>query len=256
MKKKSLVVVGSGIKFVSHLTIEAKAYIENSEKILFLVNDPAMECWLKKTNTNAESLSPIYFRFHDRNTAYNAITSKILEELENYNTLCVVIYGHPTVYAKPALDAVRYAKKNGVAAKILPGISAEDCLFADLLIDPGSCGCLSFDATDLIVYKRKLQPYSHLIIWQVSVIGIVTHEKNPDITNGLKVLKKYLLTYYSPKHPIVYYTAAQYQGFEAKIKESSIDYIPSIIPDRTTTLYIPPKTNSFIRMEQLQTIFK
>lgn len=34
----SLILVGSGIKFISHLTTEAKAYIQHSSKVLYLVN--------------------------------------------------------------------------------------------------------------------------------------------------------------------------------------------------------------------------
>ena len=50
-KKPSLVVVGSGIKFMSHLTIEAKSYIEQSDKVLYLVNDPLMKKWIQDSNT-------------------------------------------------------------------------------------------------------------------------------------------------------------------------------------------------------------
>ncbi len=33
-----LVIVGSGIKFMSHLTIEVKAHIEQADKVLYLIN--------------------------------------------------------------------------------------------------------------------------------------------------------------------------------------------------------------------------
>jgi hypothetical protein len=37
---------------------------------------------------------------------------------------------------------------------MLPGISAEDCLFADLGIDPGIYGCQSYEATDFLANGR------------------------------------------------------------------------------------------------------
>jgi len=38
---------------------------------------------------------------------------------------------------------------------MLPGISTEDCLYADLGVDPGLIGSQNFEATDFIVSGRK-----------------------------------------------------------------------------------------------------
>src|SRR3989338_5829580 len=111
MTKASLVVVGSGIKFISHLTHEARAYIEQSDKVLYLVNDPAMKEWIKKNNSHAESLDNLYTKYHLRNDCYSAITEYILKTLHNNQHVCVVLYGHPTVFSKPGLDAVLLAKQ-------------------------------------------------------------------------------------------------------------------------------------------------
>jgi hypothetical protein len=35
---------------------------------------------------------------------------------------------------------------------MLPAISAEDCLFADLGVDPADHGCPSYEATDFLVH--------------------------------------------------------------------------------------------------------
>jgi len=175
MKKSSLTVVGTGIKFLSQMTLEAKTYIEKSDKVLYLVNDPALKQWINQTNKNSESLDDIYFKHSKRLDSYLAITDYILSHLADSKHICVALYGHPTVFAKPALDAVLAATAQGYDAKILPGISAEDCLFADLLIDPGTCGCQSFEATDFLLYNRKFDANSHLILWQPDVIGIQDH---------------------------------------------------------------------------------
>src|SRR3954469_14687474 len=101
MVSTSLVVVGSGIKFVSHLTTEAIAHIEKSEKVLYLVNEPAMKEWIQKKNKNAESLDPLYVRHELRIDSYNAITNYILDNVRKKQHVCVVLYGHPAVFAKP-----------------------------------------------------------------------------------------------------------------------------------------------------------
>lgn len=52
-----------------------------------------------------------------------------------------------------------------------PGISAEDCLYADLGIDPGRYGCQHFEASQLLYYERRIDPAGYLVLWQVGAIG-------------------------------------------------------------------------------------
>lgn len=236
----SLVVVGSGIKTISHLTHEAKAYIEQSDKVLYLINEPAMKVWIESVNKNAESLDPIYMSCHLREQSYAAISDYILKALLDQQHVCVVLYGHPAVFAKPALDAVRQARQEGYFAKMLPGISAEDCLFADLLIDPASHGCLSLEATDLLVHQRKLDVSCHIILWQVSVIGLMGHAASYDNKVGLSLLYEYLKKHYPLNHELVSYTAAQYPGMEPTIETFMLAQLQEIVFSRVSSLYIPP----------------
>ncbi len=240
LKKSSLVVVGSGIKFLSHLTIEAKVNIEEADKVLYLVNEPAIKQWICKANINSESLDKIYFKYEYRLESYKAITNYIIDQLKSDKKICVVLYGHPCVYAKPALDAVCQARQLGYYAKVLPGISAEDCLFSDLLINPGSHGCQSFDATNLLVSKKHIDITCHIIVWQVGVIGTLRHAKIHNNKVGLDFLIEYLCTYYDKDHKIIVYEAAQYAGLEPLIKSINLSLLTTNDVSRISTIYIPP----------------
>lgn len=123
MKKASLVVVGTGIKFLSHITMEAKAYIEKADIVLYLVNEPAIKQWIQNLNPNSEDLDEIYFSYGNRLESYQSITNHIISNLCQNKNICVALYGHPNDFASPALEAVIEARKNGYQAKILPGIS-------------------------------------------------------------------------------------------------------------------------------------
>ena len=186
----SLTVVGTGIKFKSHLTVEAEAYIKESDIVLYLV--------------------------------------------------CFVLYGHPTIFAKPALDAVLQARNEGFYAKILPGISAEDCLFADLLINPGASGCQSYEATDFLIYQRKIDTSCHVILWQVGIIGALGYSKEHDNTCGSNVLSHALAKYYERDHQIILYEAAQYPHLEPRINISTLNELPHADCTQLTTLCSPP----------------
>jgi len=236
----SLLVVGSGIKFFSHLTTEAIACIQQCDVVLYLVNDPILKMWIEEQNHNCESLDFIYTSTNFRIDAYQQITNYVLGHLYQNKHVCFVLYGHPTVFSKPGLDAVKIAKQKGYYAKILPGISAEDCLFADLLIDPGSLGCQSFEATDFLIHQRKFDVCAHLILWQVDAIGIVDQESTNDKKTGIFLLVDYLKKYYKATDEIIIYEAAQYPGFEPKITYTKLNILQEISLTNLSTLYVPP----------------
>ncbi len=52
-----------------------------------------------------------------------------------------------------------------------PGISAEDCLYADLGLDPGTYGCQHYEASNLMFYQRTIDTAAYLILWQPGVAG-------------------------------------------------------------------------------------
>ncbi len=239
MKKSSLTVVGTGIKFLSQMTLEARTYIEKADKVLFLVNDPVLKLWIKKTNINSESLDDLYFKYSQRIESYQAITDYIVSHLVDEQHVCVAIYGHPAVFCKPALDAVHLAIDQGFDAKMLPGISAEACLFADLLIDPGVCGCQSFEATDFLLYQRKFDENSHLILWQPDVIGLKGHDSTND-KMGINLLCERLVKTYPLAHEVIIYEAAQYPGLKPTITTITLSQLKSAILSPISTLYIKP----------------
>jgi predicted XRE-type DNA-binding protein len=64
----------------------------------------------------------------------------------------------------------------GHLARMLPAISADSCLYADLEIDPARDGCQSFEATDFLVHDRLVDSRSLLIHWQIGMICDATFQ--------------------------------------------------------------------------------
>lgn len=236
----SLVVVGTGIKFMSHLSAEAMVYIKESDIVLYSVNDPIMQAWIKKNNKNTMSLDSATKQYSHRLQCYYDVTNLILSKVREGMHVCVVFYGHPTVFATSALEAAISAKKEGFYSKILPGISAEDCLFADLFIDPASSGCQSYEATDLLIYKRYVNSFSHLILWQVGIIGALGSIDKHNNKNGITLLFNYLVKYYDASHSVILYEASLYPYVNPVIQKYTLNQLPEIKLSSLSTLYIPP----------------
>ena len=234
----NLVVVGSGIKSIAHLTEETKRVIQNADKVLYLVNEDNLKTWINRESKEAESLEPIYFNYPKRIDAYHHLTLHIVNEYRRVKNLCVVFYGHPTVFADSALNAVKIIKAENGKASVLPAVSAMDCLFSDLQIDPGEHGCFSIDATELLLYERSIDVASHLILWQVA--GLASHDMQ--LTKKLVVLEDYLRNYYPSQQLVCIYEAAILPSLKARVEWIKLDALCQTEIKPMSTLYVPPAT--------------
>jgi uncharacterized protein YabN with tetrapyrrole methylase and pyrophosphatase domain len=236
----SLVVVGTGIQFGNQTTQEARREIERADKVLYLFADPAPVPWITRLNPTAESLTRLYAEGKPRNETYAQIVQEILSWVRRGLRVCTVFYGHPGVFVTPSHEAVRRARSEGFDARMLPGVSAEDCLFADLGLDPGDVGCQSFEATTFLLYHGEFDTSIPLILWQIAAIGERAGATKLN-RGGLEILLDRLAERYGPDHDVVLYEASPYV-----ICEPTIQHVPvmELDPARVTgmaTLYVPPK---------------
>jgi hypothetical protein len=96
----------------------------------------------------------------------------MLRDVRAGHSVLGVFYGHPGVFVSPSHRAIAIARAEGYEARMLPGISAEDYLFADLGFDPAVTGCCSQEATSVLVHNKQLDITMHNILWQVGAVGV------------------------------------------------------------------------------------
>jgi precorrin-6B methylase 1 len=241
MFDEKLVVIGTGIRTVGQMTMESIAWIKKADKVLYIVSDPIAEDTIKSLNPDgAESLFHMYAENKPRIQTYNEMIEHTLDYVRAGKTVCLAAYGHPGVFAYPTHESVRRARKEGFKARMLPGISAEDCLFADLNIDPAMAGCQSFEATDFLVNGRTIDPSSHLILWQIGVLGDATFKRWAYDIKGMPQLLQKLYGYYHPYHNVIVYEAPLFPGVEPVMRTVSLCFLPYAGVSAVSTLYVPP----------------
>jgi hypothetical protein len=232
-------VVGSGIKFALQTTEEALRVIRQAEEVLYLFADPVAAAWVKGLNPSAQSLEHLYALGKPRSETYEEMVEAILVPVRTGLDVCAVFYGHPGVFGFPPHEAVRRARSEGFRAQMLPGISAEDCLFADLAVDPGD-GCQSFEATNFLLFPRTFDPSVSLVLWQVAAIGDPRGTDRPN-REGLAVLAGYLSRLYGSDHEVVSYEASPYPVGDPIIHRLRVGDLPNAEVRAMTTLHVPPK---------------
>ncbi len=207
-RRGSLVVVGSGIRILGQLTVEAIARVKGAEKVFLLVSDPIAAAILERLNPGrSESLLGFYGDGKPRIETYHEMVGHVLESVRAGLGVCLVSYGHPGIFAFPTHEAVRQARAEGYDALMLPAISAEDCLFADLGLDPASTGCVSFEATDFLIRRYRYDPACLVILWQIGVIGVLDKPSQEPQVFGLPLLVERLSESYPLDHPVTIYQA-------------------------------------------------
>jgi hypothetical protein len=207
--------------------------------VFYLFADPVPAGWLKGLNPSAESLERFYALGKPRSQTYEEMVEAILIPVRRGVDVCAVFYGHPGVFGFPSHEAVRRARSEGFRAQMLPGVSAEDCLFADLAVDPGD-GCQSFEATNFLLFPRTFDPSVSLVLWQVAAIGEAMGTDRPN-RKGLGVLAGYLTRFYGSDHEVVSYEASPYPVGDPIIQRLCIGDLPNADVRAMTTLHVPPK---------------
>lgn len=240
MKPGSLVIVGTGIRTVGHLTVEAIASMRVADKLLYLVADPIAEELIHQFNPGAESLYRFYGEDKLRLDSYNEMVENIMAQVRDGMKTCVAFYGHPGVFVYPSHEAIRQAREEGFEARMLPGISAEDCLFADLGIDPAASGCQSYEATDFMINNRKIDASSAVILWQVGVVGNWGYKRNEYDLSALPLLLERLYRDYPRNHKVIVYEAAMFMDCPPVIKQLPLHKIRQRDLSASSTLFIPP----------------
>jgi len=241
----SLIVVGTGFLVSGQVTPEARAAMAGADRLLHLVSDAATRMWLESLNPVNESLYDAYGEERLRIDSYAEMVERMLAPVRRGESVCVALYGHPGVFVYPSHEAIRRARAEGHRARMLPGVSAEDCLFADLEIDPAVHGIRSYEATDFLVRRRPVDPSTGLVLWQVGAIGVRTYYRRAVWrTEGLVPLVEVLGEHYPPGHEVAVYTAATLPLAGPEIHRLPLGRLTEP-PDGVeisvaSTLYVPP----------------
>lgn len=231
------------------MTLEVQSVIRNCDNVIYLVNEPAIKRWIEENSKKAISLDAIYFSFLERKKSYRAICDEVINITSKNHNTCFLMYGHPLILSNSSTQLIKDIQERSldIEIEVLPGISSLDTLFCDLCIDPGNGGLQAFEATEFLNKNYKINPNSHLILWQIGVVGVnsIIHNDNDLIgrserMTALSQLKQKLLYWYNEKHPIVLYVASMYPHIPFERLDVCLSKLDTVNIPRLATAYIKP----------------
>jgi uncharacterized protein YabN with tetrapyrrole methylase and pyrophosphatase domain len=210
--------------------------------------DEFSDSWIAELNRNSHPLRRHYAPERHRSETYEGMVEQILTSVRAGRHVCAAFYGHPGVLASPAHEAMRRASSECFAARMFPAVSAEDCLFADLGVDPGAAGCQSYEATDFLLRRRRFDTAAALVLWQVAFIGVSGAPLAP-APKTFRVLVEYLLEFYDPEQATVLYEASPFPVGAPNVKRVPMRKLADVELGPLATLYVPPREQAEIDSE-------
>ncbi len=222
----------------AHLTPQARVAFESADDALYLVTDAATAAWLTRLRPDARSLHGHYRLGRPRREAYEAMVDELVRPLPAGRSVCAAFYGHPGVFVYPGNEALRRARSAGFPARMLPAVSALDCLFADLGVDPAT-GCQIYHASDLLDRDVAPETRATLLLLQISVVSQPDAVSEPDWSR-LGLLVDHLLRFYPATHEVVAYEAAVYPILTPTVVRCALAELARAPLSTYMTLVVPP----------------
>jgi Tetrapyrrole (Corrin/Porphyrin) Methylases len=222
------------------VTPEAASAIERADEVRYLVTQPLTAQWIERTNPRSRSLDGLYGPGKPRRDTYAEMVEALLAPVRAGRNVCAAFYGHPGVFVNPGHEAIRRARAEGYGARMLPAVSALDCLVADLGIDPAATGLQSYEATDFVIHRRRPDTTASLVLWQIGVVGELGYASAPRREN-LAFLADRLARVYPPGHEVIVYEASPYPLVaDPFVLRLPFEELPEAHVPLLATLVVPP----------------
>jgi hypothetical protein len=235
-----LACVGLGMMLGAHLTPRARGWLEAADVVFVAASDALVEQWVATINPRVVSVQGLYAEGKPRQQTYREMAAAMLAEVRAGKLVVGAFYGHPGVFAQVPHAAIAQARSEGFAAVMDPGISAEDCLYADLGLDPGKVGCAHFEASQVLFYDRLIDTSAWLVLWQVGVAGDRSYAVRESTPAQRQRLVDRLLLDYPPAHPVTIYEAATLPIGQPRIDRLPLAALAEARLSPQSTLVVPP----------------
>lgn len=243
-KPGTLTIIGTGIETIG-VSLGDKKIIEEADKILYCVADPATIVWLKRLRPDALDLYVLYGEDKIRYTTYMQMTEAQLYWVRQGLDVAVVFYGHPGIFVLSTHRAIKLARREGYRAVMKAGVCALDTLCADLGVDPCHPGLQTHEATDCLIRRRRIDPSLHVVLWQVGLIGEMGYRRHGYLNANFSYFINWLQEIYGEDYPITHYIGSRYPTIDPLIEIYPLSELhePATQEKITglSTFYIPPR---------------
>lgn len=242
-KLTDIYMVGLGILNVDQITKETEHVLRHSQEVLFVDTGIATRRYLESLCPRVTPLYETSYRESEcRLASYDHMAVRVIEAAFHHRPITFAMGGHPVVGAEAPFLIHEMARLLKLEVQTLPAVSAMDCLFAELMLDPCLAGLQTFEATDLLLRQYPLQADVPALIWQVGAVETRLHTLRPSTPARFERFQRHLLRYYPANHQLVAYYATPHPLMRSQQLTFSIAELGNFAKQLHVgfTLFIPP----------------
>jgi hypothetical protein len=239
----NLYLLGSGISFPDHLTVETIDILSKCRRVCTNLPDSLLERLPRDIRRKCVSLWPLYRDKRRRMDNYIDTTRAIIRTARRYRPTAWVAPGHPRIFDSVSTLLLDEARRMGWETCVKPGISSLDTLLADVGYDPAG-GLFICEATGLVTRKIGLVPSAATVILQAGVFGsdrthLTLRGPGPDIAP----LRDHLLKFFPRSQQCAFVYSAVNSDQEASTFWTSLGELTTVPYEviAGATLFIAPK---------------
>ena len=236
-------IAGLGIETVRQVTREVEQAIRDSREVLYLDTGVATRPFLEGLSTRVTPLyEQSYSEERPRVGAYEHMAISVIDAALDHPPVTFAIHGHPLVAVHAPFLVMELAQALDLRVEVLPGISGIDTVMADLRIDPVVDGVQMYEATDLLLRRRPLQPDVPAIIWQIGPIETALHTMRVSRPERFHRFVVHLRQFYPARHEVAAIYCSPHPLLPSNILRFALEDMPQHAEEIHAgfTLYVPP----------------
>jgi hypothetical protein len=236
-------IAGLGLQTVTQVTREVEDAMRSSREVFYLDTGVATRYFLETLCPRITSLYEESYRDENpRVNAYQHMAARVVDAALDHPPVTFAIHGHPLVATHPPFLVLELARALDLQVAVLPGISAIDTILADLRIDPVVRGIQMYEATDLLLRRRPLQPDVPAIIWQIGPLETCLHSMGVSRPERFSRFLSHLRQFYPPGHEVAAIYCSPHPILPPHILRFAIENMAAHAHEFHAgfTLYVPP----------------
>lgn len=237
-----IALVGLGVKGVHQFTREAEDALRRSTHVFMTDMAPGVADQVRAMGMEVTNLYTKYVRGVHRIEIYREMASTVVSAALEQAPVTFATYGHPKLYCYPSALIERAARLLDLRVTVLPGISSLDTMMVDLDLDPAIDGLQVYEATDLIIRDRPVQPDVTCVILQAAIALEPYNNPGQPSSDGLQLLQRQLLKFYPASHQAVLLMSATHPLLEPLRVGFALGELAAAVAaaSNVATLIIPP----------------
>jgi tetrapyrrole methylase family protein/MazG family protein len=241
MSNIDLYLLGAGVQFPSHLSLETIEIFDRCNRVVTNLPSDHLSLLPKEICKRIESVWHLYQPGRLRVDNYADVVKAVLAAAEAKRPIAWLTFGHPMIFDSVTGELLQESRRRNWQTQVVPAISSIDTLLATIEFEPAN-GIFIYEATSLVRRQIQLNPRIATMLLQPSAFqSDRAMLRSQDVVVNLAPLCDYLKQFYPETHNCVFVRSANTDADDGRITWAELRDFEAVdaMAIAGSTLFIP-----------------